>query len=176
MHQISESLYKLDFNQKPYKPTLYPQGRGRGRGRGNGRFQGRQNQRPYQPYNQQQRRGRGRSGFRGKPRGGQKFDKSPTKRNPRENSKTKDVDKDRCRYCREIGHWIKDCPQKKKDDEKGAEGATGAFSNLSEIAQDFYGTSEVFHGITEIYIETNEKEEEEPTGETEKVDSFLPLN
>ena len=40
------------------------------------------------------------------------------KRVPRENSKTKDVDKDRCRYCRKIGHWVKDCPQK-KDQEKG---------------------------------------------------------
>ena len=67
----------------------------------------------YQPC-----RGRGRGGFRGKPRGG-KFDKSPTKRVPRENSKTKDVDKDQCRYCLEIGHWVKDCPQKKKDQEKG---------------------------------------------------------
>ena len=88
----------MDFTQKPYKPTLYPSGRGRGRGRG-GRFQGRRSpgnqQSSYQP-----RRGRGRGGFRGKPRGG-KFDKSPTKRVPRENSKTKDVDKDRCRYCHE---------------------------------------------------------------------------
>ena len=64
LNQISESLYKLDFNQRPYKPTLYPQGRGRGRGRGNGRFQGRGNQRSFQPYYQnQQRRGRGRGGF-----------------------------------------------------------------------------------------------------------------
>ena len=31
--QLTENLYKLDFNQKPYKPTIYPQGRGRGRGR-----------------------------------------------------------------------------------------------------------------------------------------------
>ena len=45
-------------------------------------------------------------GYRGKQCGG-KFDKSPTKRNPRVNSKTKDADKDHCRYCREIGHWGK---------------------------------------------------------------------
>ena len=113
--RLTESLNKMDFTQKPYKPTLYPSGRGRGRGRG-GRLQGRKSpgnsQSSYQPH-----RGRGRGGFRGKPQGG-KFDKSPTKRVPRENSKTKDANKDRCRYCCEIGHWVKDCPQKKKDQEK----------------------------------------------------------
>ena len=91
LNKLTESLNKMDFTQKPYKPTLYPSGRGRGRGRG-GRFQGRRSpgnqQSSYQPH-----RGRGRGGFRGKPQGG-KFDKSPTKRVPRENSKTKDVDKD----------------------------------------------------------------------------------
>ena len=95
LNKLTESLNKMDFTQKPYKPSLYPSGRGRGRGRG-GRFQGRRS-----PGNQQSsyppRQGRGRGGFRGKPRGG-KFDKSPTKRVPRENSKTKDVDKDQCRY------------------------------------------------------------------------------
>ena len=172
--QLTENLYKLDFNQKPYKPTIYPQGRGRGRGRGNGRFQGRGGaQRSYQPYNPQ-RRGRGRGGFRGRPRGGQRFDKSPTKRNPRENSKTKDADRDRCRYCREIGHWVKDCPQKKRDDEKASEGATGTFSNLSEIAQDFYGTPDVFHGITDIYKE-NQEDQGGPQ-ETETEDLLPPLN
>ena len=166
LQQLTENLYKLDFNQKPYKPTLYPQGRGRGRNRGNGggRYQGRDNQRGYQ-NNNQQRRGPGRGGFRGKPRSGQKFDKSPTKRNPRENSKTKDVDKDRCRYCREIGHWVKDCPQKKKDDEKGSEKSSDAFANLSEIAQDFYGASNMFHGITEIYKESSDEEGRDPTQE-----------
>ena len=173
--QLTENLYKLDFNQKPYKPTLYPQGRGRGRGRGNGRFQGRGGQRSFQPYNPQ-RRGRGRGGLRGKPRGGQRFDRSPTKRNPRENSKTKDVDRDRCRYCREIGHWVKDCPQKKRDDEKGSEGATGTFSNLSEIAQDFYGNPEIFHGITEIYKDQQENENQESSGNEETEAPITPLN
>ena len=55
--RLTESLNKMDFTQKPYKPTLYPSGRGRGRGRG-GRTQGRRfqgnSQAPYQP-----RRGRG---------------------------------------------------------------------------------------------------------------------
>ena len=85
LSKLTESLKKMDFTQKPYKPTLYPSGRGRGRGRG-GRFQSRRSpgnqQSSYQP-----RRGRGHGGFRGKSRGG-KFDKSPTKRVHRENSKT----------------------------------------------------------------------------------------
>ena len=73
--QLTESLNKMDFTQKPYKPMLYPTGRGRGRGRG-GRPQGRKFQARNHPYNPQNR---GRGGFRGKPRGG-KFDRSPTKR------------------------------------------------------------------------------------------------
>ena len=40
LSKLTESLNKMDFTQKPYKPTLYPSGRGRGRGRG-GRYQGR---------------------------------------------------------------------------------------------------------------------------------------
>ena len=99
--QLTENLNKMDFTQKPYKPTIYPTGRGRGRGRG-GRFQGRRFQGGNQPFNTQHQ-GRGQGGFRGKSRGG-KFDKSPTKGVPRENSKTKDADKDRCRYCKEISH------------------------------------------------------------------------
>ena len=166
LSKLTESLNKMDFTQKPYKPTLYPSGRGRGRGRG-GRFQGRRSpgnqQSSYQPH-----RGRGRGGFRGKPRGG-KFDKSPTERVPRENSKTKDVDKDWCRYCCEISHWFKDCPQKKKDQEKGDTEDT--FTGLSKNAQDFYGAraTDIFHGITEIYVESDEEEKIlEPEEHTEK--------
>ena len=40
LSKLTESLNKMDLPQKPYKPTLYPSGRGRGRGRGE-RFQGR---------------------------------------------------------------------------------------------------------------------------------------
>ena len=53
LNKLTESLNKMDFTQKPYKPTLYPSGRGRGRGRG-GRFQGRRSpgnqQSSYQPH------------------------------------------------------------------------------------------------------------------------------
>ena len=78
LSKLTESLNKMDFTKKPYKPTLYPSGRG-GRFQGR-RFQGNQ-QSSYQPH-----QGRGRGGFRGKSRGG-KFDKSPTKRVPRENAR-----------------------------------------------------------------------------------------
>ena len=74
--KLTESLNKMDFTQKTYKPTLYPSGRGRGRGRG-GRFQSRRSP-GNQQFSYQPRQGRGCGGFRGKPRGG-KFDKSPTK-------------------------------------------------------------------------------------------------
>ena len=50
--QLRESLNKMDFTQKPYKPTIYPTGRGRGRGRG-GRFQGRRFQGGNQSFNTQ---------------------------------------------------------------------------------------------------------------------------
>ena len=159
--QLTDSLNKMDFTQKPYKPTLYPNGRGRGKGRG-GRPQGRKFQARNHPSNPQNR-GRGRGGFRGKPRGG-KFDRSPTKRVPRENSKTKDSDKDRCRYCREIGHWVKDCPQKQK--EMAKKDTESAFSGQNEIAQDFYAdrTTDIFHGITEDYVESEEEETPEDNG------------
>ena len=66
------------------------------------------------------------------------------------NSKTKDADKDRCRYCREIGHWEKECPQKKKDDTKTEEPKPyGAFSGLCDALPEFYGC-EMYQGITDI--------------------------
>ena len=77
LNKLTESLNKMDFTQKPYKPTLYPSGRGRGRGRG-GRFQGRRSP-GSQQSSYQLHQGRGRGSFRGKSRGG-KFDKSPTKK------------------------------------------------------------------------------------------------
>ena len=108
----------------------------------------------------------------------QEVDKSlteaPQKGIPEKILETKDADRDRCRYCREIGHWVKDCPQKKRDDEKASEGATGTFSNLSEIAQDFYGTPDVFNGITDIYKENQEDQEGPQEVDTE--DPIPPLN
>ena len=120
-NKLTETLNKIDFKQRPYKPQIYPRGRGRGRGRRGqpwGWDQGCQN--GYQGNRggyQQNYHNQHRGGYRGRQHGG-KFDKSPTKRNPRVNSKTKDADKDHCRYCHEIGHWERECPQKKKDETK----------------------------------------------------------
>ena len=52
---------------------------------------------------------------------------------------------------------MKDCPQKKKDQEKTE--SDNAFAGLSDIAQDFYGnrSTEMFHGITEIYEESEDE-------------------
>ena len=56
------------------------------------------------------------------------------------NSKTKDADKDHCRYCCEIGHWERECPQKKKDETKPEEPKPyGGFSGLSDALPEFYG-------------------------------------
>ena len=62
---------------------------------------------------------------------------------------------------------MKDSPQKKKDQEKTD--SESAFAGLSDIAQDFYGnrSTEMFHGITEIY-EESEEELEVPETETEE--------
>ena len=48
-------------------------------------------------------------------------------------------------------------PQKKKDQDKAD--TENAFAGLSDIAQDFYGnrSTEMFHGITEIYEESEEE-------------------
>ena len=161
LNKLTETLNKIDFKQKPYKPQIYPRGRGRGRGRGQpqGRDQG---------HGQGYQGGRGGyqscGGYRRRSRGG-KFDKSPTKRNPRVNSKTKDVDKDRCRYCHEIGHWERECPQKKKDHGKSEDPKPyGAFTGLSDALPEFYGhgalaignpaIGEMYQGITDV-LDTN---------------------
>ena len=54
---------------------------------------------------------------------------------------------------------MKDCPQKKKDQEKGE--TENTFAGLSEIAQDFYGAraTDMFHEITEICVESDEEQQ-----------------
>ena len=158
LNKLTETLNKMDFKQKPYKPHIHP-GRGRGRGRGRGQPRGKDHGQA-QGYQGGKGGYQSRGGFRGRSRGG-KFDKSPTKRNPRVNSKTKDVDKDRCRYCREVGHWERDCAQKKKDQGKAEEPKPyGAFSGVSDALPEFYGQAtmgvgspsigEMYQGITEV--------------------------
>ena len=160
LHKLTDTLNKFDIKQKPYKPTISPP-RFRGRGRGRGRSFNPRDSKPRQNFSGG---GRGRGGFRGRSRGGGgRFDKSPNKRNPRQNSKTKDVDRDRCRYCREIGHWERECPQKKADQAKGGESQPprstyAAIAGAGETpVPEYYGTpdpshafSDVYNGITEV--------------------------
>ena len=85
------------------------------------------------------------------------------------NSKTKDADKDRCRYCHEIGHWQRECPQKKKDQGKAEEPKPyGAFTGMSEALPEFYGQAalsmgnpaigEMYQGITEVLEESSDQD------------------
>ena len=85
------------------------------------------------------------------------------------NSKTKDADKDRCRYCREIGHWERECPQKKDESRSEEPKPYGAFSGLSDALPEFYGQAalsmgnpaigEMYQGITDI-LEDGEVEKD----------------
>ena len=71
----------------------------------------------------------------------------PQKGTPGSIPKTKDADKDRCRYCHEIGHWERECPQKKKDESKSEEPKPyGAFSGLSDALPEFYGQAALSMG------------------------------
>ena len=55
---------------------------------------------------------------------------------------------------------MKDCPQKKKDQDKDS--SSDAFAGLNDIAQDFYGdrSTDIFHGIQEIYKDEGDTESE----------------
>ena len=53
---------------------------------------------------------------RGRGRGRGRFDTSPNVRRPRVANKTVNKDKDRCFYCNEFGHFIKECSKKTEDE------------------------------------------------------------
>ena len=92
---------------KSYKPFI-TRGRGRGRPSFSSHFNGYRRGNDNYSYREQ------RDGFRGnnRGRGGQKFDKSPTTKKSKVNSKTPNKDfKDRCYTCHEYGHISTNCPQ-----------------------------------------------------------------
>ena len=95
---------------KPYKPYIL-KGRGRnfGRSRDRNRYR-RDDSRPRRSSDSS--RGRDRSWSRPPPH---RFDRSPTTKKPRSNSKTVDKDKDRCFNCHQHGHFARECPQKQRD-------------------------------------------------------------
>ena len=109
--KLTDALYNIDVT-KPFKPYIAPRGRGRGRGRGKAprgrgqpfQFQGKGNMTFPKPMTRGRGRGRGRG----------KYDKSPTQRKPRVAPRAKDMDKERCHFCKQLGHWERDCPDKKK--------------------------------------------------------------
>ena len=101
----------------PYKPQIAPQG-------------GRHLEKPYNRYSGQKVSGHRRekpirdnhNNTRFKPhgRGRGGFQRSPNIRNPRIVSKTPDKDKMTYHYCQEIGHFIRDCRKRLRDEEKSA--------------------------------------------------------
>ena len=101
---------RFSRSPKPYKPYIM-KGRGRNFSRSRERDRNRRDDsRPRR--NSDSFRGRNRSWSRPPPR---RYDRSPTVRKPRTNSKTVDKDKDRCFNCHQHGHFARECPQKQKD-------------------------------------------------------------
>ena len=64
------------------------------------------------------------------------------------------MDKERCRYCKQLGHWEKDCPEKKKQGDPAK-----SYTDWSPDEYDFYGGlseghSELagpYHTLQEVY-------------------------
>ena len=114
--------------QPKYKPQIAPPRR-----RGGNQFRGR-------GRNYNQRNDRSQSNYRSKypPRGNYnnrgrgRFQNSPNVRRPRIASKTVDKDRDRCHYCKEIGHFIRDCVKRRKDEERAGKFHTMGPLNLED--------------------------------------------
>ena len=109
--KLTDALCNINVT-RPFKPYITHRGRGRGRGRGKttrGRgqpfqFQGKGSMTFPKPTTRGRGHGRGRG----------KYDKNPTQKKPRVAPKAKDMDKERCHFCKQLGHWERDCPEKKK--------------------------------------------------------------
>ena len=118
---IQDSLSKMsvtDYRQKKtYKPEVTPPRRrqfnSQSRGGRNNQYQGKpQFRKSSNSFNNSSNRGRG--------RGRGRFDSSPNVRRPRVASRTPNKDDRRCYYCKEIGHFIRNCLKRMQDEEKSA--------------------------------------------------------
>ena len=64
------------------------------------------------------------------------------------------MDKERYRYCKQLGHWEKDCPEKKKQGD-----AAKSYSDWSPDEYEFYGglseghseSTGSYHTLQEVY-------------------------
>ena len=143
--KLTSSINKLQssFNQikskPPYKPRIT---QSRGRGNNNFRSQRRFNNfRPrnrYNNFNNNHRYQNFNNNNRGRysPRPYQnrrRFQSSPNTKRPRVAGKPIDKDKDRCFYCKEYGHFIKNCPRKVGNQR---------YQNKFSTIQEQYGESE----------------------------------
>ena len=101
--------------QQKYKPEVMPPHRRGGQSRGRGSRQ--YNQKNYRS-NSDSSRDTNQFRYNNRGRGRGRFDKSPNVRCPRVASRTPDKDKLRCHYCKEFGHFIKNCLKRQKDEER----------------------------------------------------------
>ena len=123
--QLTETLYRIDFNgkppRKPFKPFI-TQPRRRFKSNRNGR-DGHSNPSNGKSFHQNQRGKQ--QGFKGRfkfkrPFG--KFDKSPNSKRPRVSGRPFNKDKIRCFRCKEFGHMQKDCPEQNRPQQEDTSG------------------------------------------------------
>ena len=107
--------------QPKYKPEVTPPQHRGGQSRGRrGRHYDQCNDRSQFDMSRQNYQSKGNFNSRGRGRGRGHFDNSPNVRHPRIASRTPDKDKMRCHYCKEFGHFIKNCRKRLKDEERAA--------------------------------------------------------
>ena len=144
-------------NRGKFKPYGVNNPRGRGRGRGNA------GQRS-QSDPQANRRTPQQNTQTNKPK--QKFDVSPKNTKPKVASKPVNRDKNRCHYCHQFDHWIKDCPERKKDQQNlNTLKQLGTIQTLQALEDDTFGSDEegeamdIFRGIQDYSQEESEGED-----------------
>ena len=65
------------------------------------------------------------------------------------------MDRERCRFCKQLGHWERDCPEKKK-----AGDSVKTYQDWSH-GEDYYGEEERLGTYGEIYQWLNEIDPED---------------